>query len=314
MVPPRAVAAVDIGTNSVLMLLTGLRPDGSVAVELDRVAITRLGQGVAQTRALAPEAVKRTLNALSEFAEIARERGAAIVAAGTSALREVTDPATFLQAAERVLGAPVEVISGAREAELAFRGAIVGLKLPARQFTVVDVGGGSSEIARGRRGKILETASLNLGAVRLAERYALSAPAGAGQLEKLARDIERVLEQCRVTPVKPLVAIGGTATTLAAIAGEVEPYDPARIHGKRLTIDEIDNLLSRLARMSLQERYKIRGLEKARADVIVSGALILRHIAGRAQAREVIVSNGGIRFALAQEAYGKIPFDYTSLY
>ena len=312
--PPSAVAAIDIGTNSVLMLVVRLVDHRAVIVELDRASNTRLGEGVAQRRGFATEAVERTLIVLKEDADIAKRLGAKIAAVGTHVLRTVKDSRSFLGAARQILGVSVEVIDGQREAELTFRGGVLGLRLPTEEFTLVDVGGGSTEIVRGQGNKILEAKSLNVGAVRLLEQFNLSSPVDPRTLAQAEREVERVLAQSPVVPLKPLAAIGGTATTLAAIAGGVVPYDAARIHGARITISELSRLYGCLARMSLAERYHVPGLERARADIIVTGALILSVIAKRAKADEVIVSNGGVRFGLAQEMYGEIPIDYQSLY
>jgi exopolyphosphatase/guanosine-5'-triphosphate,3'-diphosphate pyrophosphatase len=257
--------------------------------------------------------MERTLQALTENAAIARTRGATIIAVGTSALRDASNSEGFLRVAEKALGVPIEVISGGREAELAFRGGVFGLKVPDQIYTVVDVGGGSTEIILGRGVEIVETISVEIGAVRFFERYPLTSPASPQQLALVEREVEKTIAQSQVRPVEPLIAIGGTATTLAAIAGAIEPYEPTRIHGARLTMSELSDLCNRLASMSLDKRRQVRGLKSSRADIIVTGTIILKAIAKAAKAEVVVVSNGGVRFGLAQETYGNMAIDYGTL-
>ncbi len=299
----RAVAAIDIGTNSVLMLISRRGTDATLEIRQDRATITRLGEGLHQRGILLQAAMERTLAALGEFAQAAAQEHAELVAVGTSALREARNAQVFVEAARRVLGVPVEIISGQREAQLAFRGAVQGLNLAANEVTAVDVGGGSTEIVRGRDGNMLASASLKLGAVRLAEKHGLEAPATAAQLSAMSRDVDATLKRARVALGPPLVATGGTATTLAAVMCEIEPYDAASVHGSRLTDGDLRQLFGCLASMSMRERCELKGMEPGRADIIVPGALILIRLSARARAREVVVSSGGVRLGLTLEVY-----------
>jgi exopolyphosphatase / guanosine-5'-triphosphate,3'-diphosphate pyrophosphatase len=313
-----AIAAIDIGTNSVLMLLTTLRDNGTIDIEQDRAVVTRLGEGVDKNRSLSPVAIERTLSTLQDLATIAKKSGAIIVAVGTSALRDAKNKDAFLEPAKQILGTPIEVISGNKEAELTFLGAIQEVnevvgpgsnRLSDGEVTVIDVGGGSTEIIQGADGRLRQTTSLDLGAVRLMERYELSAPATTEQVLAINREIQKALEQCDVSLKEPLITVGGTATTLAAILGGVEPFDPRRIHRSRLSRKELGDLCDRLARMSLSERYRIKGLERARADIIVPGALILNAIQNYAKSAHLEVSTGGVRVGLTAETYRKITID-----
>jgi len=280
-------------------------------VENDRVATTRLGQGVSARGILAPEAIERTLKALSENVRIAQNAGATIVAVGTSALREASNSEDFLGAARQVLGAPVEVISGTREAALAFRGGVFGLPQLDSDYCLVDVGGGSTEIVRGNGGRVVAAVSLPIGAVRFFERYPLSAPATTEQLACVERAVKYALSTSEVNPAHPIVTTGGTATTLAAIARQIDPYFPALIHGTKLAVNELDELYQRLAKMPFEARIHLKGLQKSRADIIVTGALILKVIADIARVKELTVSAGGVRFGIVQEMYGNISIDYV---
>jgi exopolyphosphatase/guanosine-5'-triphosphate,3'-diphosphate pyrophosphatase len=297
----KTFAAIDIGTNSVLMSITRATDAGEFVPVSDRATITRLGHGVDASGRLDDAAIERTLATLAEYAREAHAHSARIAAVGTSALRDAQNAARFLDEARRVLGAPVEVIAGAREAELSFAGALADLSVDASRVTVIDIGGGSTELVRRSANGSLDAESLDIGAVRLHERHRVSIPAARGELAAVRADAMRALSASRVQPQSPLVAVAGTATTLAAIAGAVEPYEHARIHGSVLTRDEIDRQCARLAALSLAERTQVAGLAAARADVIVVGALILSSVCEHAGADRVIVSDGGVRVGLTLE-------------
>ncbi len=305
------LATIDVGTNTVLMQVARRDAAGQLEVVEDLATITRLGRGVDRTHRLDDAAVARTLEVLSGYAARAREHGAEILAVGTSAARDATNSEHFLTEAERILGTPLSVISGAREAELTYLGATQGLALDAEQLCVIDIGGGSTEIVLGEHGVIVRSVSLDIGAVRLTERHAVSAPATAEQLALVRADVARALATSAVKPSVPLIAIAGTATTLAAIALGVHPYDPKRIHGARVSLAQLREVSSRLAAMSLSERQRLPGLDPGRADVIVTGATLLLGLMEVAQATEMIVSNGGVRMGLAVQWLRQFPVDPT---
>jgi exopolyphosphatase/guanosine-5'-triphosphate,3'-diphosphate pyrophosphatase len=297
----KTVAAIDIGTNSVLLSIARGTPDGAFERVLERATITRLGRGVDASGRLDEAAIERTLAVLADYAAEARAHSARIAAVGTSALRDAANAERFLSAAHATLGCTVEVIAGAREAELSFAGALAGLGVDGAGVTVVDIGGGSTELVRRGADGTLITDSLDIGAVRLHERHRVSIPARASELAAVRDDAMRALAASRVQPRAPLVAVAGTATTLAAIEGVVDPYDSTRIHGSALSRDQIERQGARLAALSLEERTRIPGLAAARADVIVVGALILDCVCAQAHADHVVISDGGVRIGLTLE-------------
>ena len=303
------VAAIDIGTNSVLLLIAETM-EGGLSALVERATITRLGEGVDRTRELARAARERTLACLNDYAsELARHAPARIAAVGTSAMRDARGGPEFARDAERVLGVLPVVIDGQREAELTFRGALSGLGLePGESAAVLDVGGGSTEIVVGSRASesgpptIESATSLDLGSVRLFERYVASDPPSPSELDAARRDVDRTLSTEHAVPNEAaFVGVAGTVTTLAAIAGEVDPYDRARIHGARLSIGIVRELASRLAGLSLLDRKKLRGLDPRRADVIVTGALLVERVLTWSQKTELVVSDRGVRWGLAEE-------------
>jgi exopolyphosphatase / guanosine-5'-triphosphate,3'-diphosphate pyrophosphatase len=302
------VAAIDIGTNSVLLLIAETT-EGGLSPLVERATITRLGEGVDRTRELAQAARERTLACLSDYAsELARHAPARIAAVGTSAMREARGGPEFARQAERILGTLPAVIDGQREAALTFRGALSGLDLETgRRAAVLDVGGGSTEIVVGSRARASEpnvesATSLDLGSVRLFERHVASDPPSPSELDAARRDVERTLSAERAVPKEAtLVGVAGTVTTLAAIADEVDPYDSARIHGVRLSIGSVRELASRLAGLSLSDRKKLSGLDPRRADVIVTGALLVERVLAWSEKTELVVSDRGVRWGLAEE-------------
>lgn len=298
------VATLDIGTNSVLLLIAEATAEGPRAV-LERATITRLGEGVDRTRTLAPAARARTLECLAHYADDMRRLGVvARRAVGTSALRDAHGGGDFTREAEAVLGVAPEVIAGEREAALTFRGALSGLAARG-SVSVFDVGGGSTEIVHGTRdasAHVEAAVSLDIGSVRLFERHVRSDPPTHDELARVRSDIDAALAAApRATDARVLVGVAGTVTTLAAVALELDSYDPARVHGSVLSRQRVESLAKTLGALPLSERKALRGLEPKRADVIVVGALIVERVMHFAHADELIVSDRGVRWGLAEE-------------
>lgn len=314
------VAAIDIGTNSVLLLIAEKRDEVLVPV-LERATITRLGQGVDKARKLASEAVDRTLACLSRYADDIRAEGATEVAAvGTSAMRDAEGGQAFREAAAEILGVEPRVVSGRVEAELTFEGALTGLGLKG-PVTVFDVGGGSTEIVTGDGdGKLSHATSLDIGSVRLTERHIRSDPPTSDEIRRVRDDVRASLERTGFQPRGALVGVAGTVTTIAAFARDVAPYDPVRVHGTRLSRAEVDRASASLAALTLAERRALRAIDPARADVIVAGALLVsellawaedaRRVAdlGISRVSELVVSDRGVRWGLARRMVEGRPF------
>ncbi len=298
------VATIDIGTNTVLLLVAEQRQGGSLVALEERATITRLGQGVDKTRALAPEAIARTNACLDDYAAIIRAQNVSRVdVVGTSAMRDAKGGDEVRTHAERVLGVPARVIGGDEEASLTFSGALVGLDATGTsQSTVFDIGGGSTEIVQGDRatGAIRFAKSFDVGSVRMTERHVKSDPPTASELDAVRADVRAIVSElpALATGEDP-VGIAGTVTTLAAIALEMDPYDAARIHGARIETRTLEAVVQKLASMPLAARRSVRGLEPKRADVIVSGGLVALSLLERFGASAMRVSDRGVRWGLA---------------
>ncbi len=302
------VAAIDIGTNTVLLLIAEVGEGGGLVPIIERAEITRLGQGVDRTRALAPAAVDRTLACLRDYAnDIAKNGVERIDAVGTSAMRDADAAegpgANFIERARAILGTAPRVISGDEEASLAFAGGLAGLD-PSGEVTAFDIGGGSTEIIRGRleggAARIEQRQSLDMGSVRLLERYVRSDPPAAPELAVVRTFVwDQLLPLTPPRAGQPLVGMAGTVTTVAAVARGIAPYDPAKIHGVRLSRGEIAETTRRFCELGLEERKRLAGLEEKRADVIPVGAVILDTIVSWARAEEIVVSDRGVRWGVA---------------
>jgi exopolyphosphatase / guanosine-5'-triphosphate,3'-diphosphate pyrophosphatase len=295
------LAALDIGTNTVLMLVVESDVDGGLKRIADLARITRLGRGVDSNGALDPASAALTLDTIAEFVDKARTLGAEkILGAATAALRDARDGANFIARVKARTGVDLEIISGETEAELSYLATKKGLDLgPADKILIVDIGGGSTELIRAEPGRKLEAVSLQIGSVRLTERIVHHDPPHASEAADLRVAIDQALQGLG-WDFRPdtLVGIAGTVTTLLAVLLALTTYDSARVHGYRMSLDDVLTILCRLGAMPLEERKKLPGMEPGRADVIFAGAAILERILAHFGLAEVIVSDQGVRWGL----------------
>ncbi len=278
----RAVAAVDCGTNSTRLLVGG--PDGAPRARLMR--ITRLGQGVDRDRRLAPAAIERTVAVLREYRAVMDGHGVERVRmTATSAARDATNREGFFAAAAEVIGVRPELLSGEEEGRLSFAGATAELAPETGPWLVVDIGGGSTELIGGPSpdGGPTAVRSLDVGCVRLTERYLTSDPPTPAQVAHARRQVATLLEQAeRDEPEfrtgRTLVGLAGTVAALAAVDQGLEAYDRARVHHYRLRRDSVERWLATLAGEPAAARRRRPGMEPQRADVIVGGTVVLAEI------------------------------------
>ena len=302
--PPVRRAVIDIGTNTLLLLIVEVAADGGLTRVIDWCRFGRLGQGLDAAGRLHPDAIDRSLAICREYAAAIAAHGATRVdVIATQALREAGNAAAFTEPAAAILGAPITTIAGEREAELAFAAAARSLPALAGQaFVVADVGGGSTEVIVTDGARVVSAVSVPIGAVRLAERHLRHDPPTAEDAAALAADIDAHVDRLALPMGVPLVASAGTATTLAALDLELAAYDPDRVHGHALALAVIDGWTARLLAASTAERRALRGMEAPRADVIPAGAAIFARLAARLHAPSVVVCDRGIRWGLAYSA------------
>lgn len=297
------IGVIDIGTNTLLLLVAERCADGELRAAADLCRFGRLGQGLDASGRLHPEAITRSLDYCREYRAVLDRHGVArprVIA--TQALREAENAADFVGPAVSILGAPVEVIAGPREAELAFTAQVRSLPaLRGKPFVVADVGGGSTEVIVTDGARVQSAVSVPIGAVRLAERHLRHDPPTAEDRAALTADIDRHLAALTLPEGVALVASAGTATNLAAIDLALERYDPDRVHGHALAPATLTALTERLLTTTTAARREIVGMEPPRADVLPAGAAIFARLSARLAAPRVIVSDRGIRWGLAYE-------------
>ena len=295
------VAVIDIGTNTVLLLVVRVTAGGGMAPMLYEQRIPRLGQGVDTRRNLAPDAMERAIGVLEEYKTLmAPTKPDVTVVCGTSALRDAVNREEFAARVRERTGFQIEVLSGEEEALWTYRGALSGLTGIARA-TVVDIGGGSTEVTVGDGPAILHRISLDIGSVRISERFFRHDPPTHPELEAAIELIEDALARAGDFPFagSTLVGVAGTATTLAALAQGLKRFDVAAVTNYRLSSDVVENLFHLLRDMSSARIRELSDVMEGRSDVITAGALILREIMAHFKFSEMIVSERGVRYGLA---------------
>jgi exopolyphosphatase / guanosine-5'-triphosphate,3'-diphosphate pyrophosphatase len=300
------VAVIDIGTNSTRLLVAEVR-DGAVE-ELDRrTVVTRLGEGVDATGRLSDAAIARVSDTLAQYREAIDDHGGeSVVAVATSAMRDAANGPDFRAEIERRFGFDASTISGDEEARLTFLGATAG-RAAGAETLVIDIGGGSTEYVTGQAGADPGFhVSTRMGSVRHSERHLHTDPPAAEELTALGADARSIVEAEVPADVRARVdegiAVAGTATSLAAIDQDLEPYDPERVDGYRLGRDACERLVARLAALPLTERREVAGLHPDRAPTIVAGAAILMESMRAFDLAEVEVSESDILHGAALTA------------
>jgi exopolyphosphatase/guanosine-5'-triphosphate,3'-diphosphate pyrophosphatase len=306
------LASIDVGTNSTRLLVADVA-GGRLAAELARdLVITRLGKGVDRTRRFDPAALERTLAVVGDYADTCERLGVeAVRVVATSATRDATNAAEFVDGVRRRLGIEPEVLSGAEEAAASFLGATHDLDgAPARRTLVFDIGGGSTEFMVGLPGgsgaaapeaTVPEVRSLDIGSVRLTERHITHDPPTSDEVKAVRADAEAAIEE--VVPLFApqiqagdlhVVGVAGTVTTVAAIAFGLERYDRDRVHRAMLKAAEVTATAERLCAMTVAEKAALPVMPPGREDVIAAGALILDTVCRLLGLREFQVSETDI--------------------
>jgi len=298
------VAAIDIGTNSVRLLVAESMVGQPELITLDRqMRITRLGQGVDATHALAADSIDRTVRVLSEYRTIIDNFEVTNVrATATSAARDATNSDEFFTRAHAALGVTPELLSGEAEAQLSFAGATAGLTNPAPYLTI-DIGGGSTEFVFGST-EPESLCSLNIGCVRITERWLSSDPCAPEELANAVSDVRDELSQVataipQLSEARTVLGLAGTLSTVAAVDQGLAEYDRDRIHHFCVTRAIAEDVFRTLALESVAERKTNPGLEPERAEVIVGGLIVLVATIRAFGIEEILVSEADILDGLA---------------
>lgn len=290
-------AVIDIGTNSVLLLLGSRAADGAVQIHSDQARVARLGEGVAQRGSLLPTAIDRTVAVLEDYRRQADELGAPIEAVATEGLRLADNKEVFLDRAREALGVSVRMISGDEEAKLSYLS--VAREHPDEGvMRVIDIGGASTELVAGHGETIESIVSHKIGSVRLTEAHVAHDPIAAEELQAIERDAREAFARQPLVGAEELYGLAGTVTTTAALLLGLEEYDRDRVDRTRWTVGEILALRDALARETLETRLKRPSLPPGRADVVVAGITILLVALEHCGASTLVVRDRGLRYAL----------------
>jgi exopolyphosphatase / guanosine-5'-triphosphate,3'-diphosphate pyrophosphatase len=303
--PQTRIAAIDVGSNSIRQIIADVHPDGTISVVDEMKAHPRLGRGVHATKALSPEAMDAAIEALTRMATLAKKFGAQrIEAVATSAVRDAENAEFFLARVKQATSLKLRVLQGEDEARLCFRSALAHFDLGAGRTVVLDIGGGSLELALAAEGVVDRLTSLPLGALRLTERFGPTE--SPKQLRRLRKAVRREIKpelSGRDWRGARMIGSGGTFTNLAGIHLTRQGIFSAKsVHGTVIPREDVEHILDSLAAMSPGERSTTPGLNADRADIIVAGIAVIAEVMARVEARELVVSRYGIREGLLLEA------------
>lgn len=291
-------ASIDIGSNSVLLLVVD---DQGLAVR-DEARVVGLGRGLGERGVFRPDRMEATVAVLEEYARAADALGvppARVRAVATSASRRALNAHTFYQQVYKRTGLNVEVISGDDEARLTWRGSLTGLVLPDGPVLLVDPGGGSTEVILGERGELRSRVSLELGTVRLTEQYLGYDAVNFADFARLRDAVDEAVAPLRFDAApRALVAVAGTATTLAALELGLTRYDPAKVHGATLTAAALRSWIDRLLEATPARRRDLVAVSPERADTVLAGAVILLRVLEQARRQSYRVSDRGLRYGV----------------
>ena len=296
------VAAIDCGTNSIRLLIADIS-GGKFKEVLRDMEIVRLGQGVDENKSFHPDAINRTLAAVEKFKNQLAGKGVEKIRfCATSATRDAANRDLFIDGVRHILGVEVEVIPGEEEARLSFNGATKELLQSDAPFLVVDIGGGSTEFVYGNK-EVEFAKSVDIGCVRMSERHLKSQPVEMSQVAQAIIDIDKAIAQAAaVVPIstaKTLVAVAGTATTIAAAALGLETYDRYAIHLSRIPAEKVHKVSAAFQAMTKSDISKLGFMHPGRVDVITAGSLVLSRVMAATGATEFVASESDILDGMA---------------
>lgn len=295
------IASLDLGSNTFLCLVSEVVHQKIVQIYSDDIEIVRLGQGVSETKRLHPDALLRARKALEKFRKtLDHHKPSAVLAMATSAARDAENKSELFQICAD-LNIPLEIIPGDQEAKITYQGSISGLSVDNHRQLVLDIGGGSTEFIIGEKGCIDFAQSLDIGCVRLTEKFISTQPTSEKEILALQDEVRKQIgtfASNNKTPIQDILAVAGTPTTLAAV--ELGYFDAQKIDGYSLLKSNLENWLNRLTHLSIEEKVKI-GFPTGRADVILVGVVILLETLRCFGLDQLSVSTRGVRYGIALE-------------
>ncbi|TQQ83997.1 Ppx/GppA family phosphatase [Peptacetobacter hominis] len=286
------LGAIDIGTNSMRLLVADVQDKKLVSRE-KYINTTRIGQGVDENGYITDEAMERNITALYEFSQMCKEKGCEKVRCmGTSALRDAVNRDVFIEKAREKSGIKVEVIAGEKEAELGFRGVLMGASAEGN-LLILDIGGGSTEFIFGNNNGIIKSVSIDIGALRLTEKFRgfeKDAELYSEMINFIKEKTNDIIEYLRECEISTVCGIGGTITSMSAINQKLEVYSMEKVHQSVITAEDADSISEMLRHSTEEDRKSMKGLQPKRADIITAGAVILDTIIKSLDIDRVVVS------------------------
>jgi exopolyphosphatase/guanosine-5'-triphosphate,3'-diphosphate pyrophosphatase len=297
------LTAIDIGTNTILMLIADVAANGRLDTVRDEQVIARLGKGVDAHRRITPETAKRVLEYLRGYRSIAADfRTDKMIVCGTSALRDSANTSEFIQFIRDELDLEIEILSGQEEAELTYRGAVSEFLEPGHQqpFAVLDIGGGSTELTFGTGESVTASSSIDLGSVRLTERILQSSPPSTPALNQALSEVRMWISTFPAPrPHHRLIGVAGTATTLAAVDLQLGTFDASRVSGRSLSAPAVERIFGQLRSLTVEEIVQsYPQIQSGRADILLAGTMILKEAMKKFAVDSITVSARGLRYGM----------------
>lgn len=294
------VAVIDLGTNTALLTVAEI--NRKIISLLDCKETSRMGENVDKTKKISPASIKRVLKTIQNFKKQALKlKAQKIILIGTAAAREAKNTSYFKKLIQNETGLRLEVISGKKEAELAFWGAVADFKHKSKKFTLLDIGGGSTEVIIGTQKKILKLKSLNLGSLRFTERFLKNQKDGYFKMLEFIHEKFSELKNNFDLKNSLLIGSGGTITTLGALSLNLKKYEKIKVHGLVLSNKTINSLLERLRNMSLVQRRRFMKIDPKRADIIIAGTVILKQFMEKFGFKDIVISDKSLRWGVLEQ-------------
>lgn len=306
--------SIDIGSNTIRMLIVEGNPEGPFREIASDRKIIRLGEGINEQKRLLPHRMEYATQALSEYAETFKRFGdIPVTAVATSAVREASNKDEFLQMVKERTGLIIEVIPWEQEASLTLKGALWQMEAREQNILTFDIGGGSTEFISSWGKEVLNLAGTSLGVVRLTEKFIARHPADPEEISLLREHLQTELASVKTRLKNPqpdlLIGTAGTVTTLAALHKNLYPYDPEKIHRTVLSLETIQSLFDDLKGMSLEERKRLKPLEPGREDLIIAGTAIVLETMSAFSCVNLTVSEYGLREGILLKTFERLSQD-----
>lgn len=289
------IASIDIGTNTLLLLIGEVQADGSLSIVHDEHSIARLGEGVHASKCINEQAIERASHILHRYKLICDSyKVEKITIVATSAMRDADNAEYVCSILSSIIQKPISIISGKEEAYFSY----VGSKETYDNPTIIDIGGGSTEIICMDNDHTIQSISLNIGAVRFTEKYFSTYPPSIDSIQEAIAEIKTSLSQFTISVHSPVIVVAGTPTTLACIDQGLDEYHRDKVHGYILSYDAISSITDMLCTSSYDSLFSIKGINPKRADILPAGSLLLKSLLSYFAIEHCIVSTRGLRYGV----------------